>query len=132
MLIHLGTNDQGADDFQTAIIQPLQDMVAMLRAKNPRVAILVGHLNFNGGAALKIRPLVEQMTRDLSSAESPIITVNHFEGWPEKPDEAGSDTFDWAHPNPQGQSKMAEKWFAAMKPYFERLRSCFRNDAGLN
>ncbi len=122
-LIHLGTNDQGADDFQTAIIQPLQDMIAMLRAKNPRVAVLVGHLNFNGGAALKIRPLVEQMAKDLDSAESPIITVNHFEGWHEKPDEAGSDTFDWAHPNPQGQNKMAEKWFAAMKPYLDRLKA---------
>lgn len=123
VLIHLGTNDQDAGDFQTAIIQPLQDIISMLREKNPRVAVLVGHLNFNGGAALKIRPLVEQMAKDLNSAESPVVTVNHYEGWHEKPDEAGSDTFDWAHPNPQGQSKMAEKWFAAMKPYLDGLKA---------
>ena len=28
-----------------------------------------------------------------------------------------SDTFDWAHPSPQGERKMAAAWLAAMKPY---------------
>ncbi|MBV9864977.1 MAG: hypothetical protein JO316_06480 [Abitibacteriaceae bacterium] len=123
VLIHLGTNDQGEKDFGQAIIQPLKDMIGMLREKNPHVVVLVGHLNFNGGAALQIRPLVEQMAKDLSTVQSPVVTVHHYQGWHEKPDEAGSDTFDWAHPNPQGQQKMAEKWFAAMQPYLDRLKA---------
>lgn len=122
-LIHLGTNDQSSKDFQSDIITPLRDMVAMLREKNPRVTVLIGHLNFNGGSALQIRPLVEQLAREMSTTASPVATVNHFEGWHEKPDEDGSDTFDWAHPNPQGQRKMAQKWFDAMKPHLDRLKA---------
>ena len=116
-LIHLGTNDQGSKDFQQDIVQPLRDMIALLREQNPRVVICVGHLNFNGGAALQIRPLVEAMAKELNSEQSPVVTVHHYQGWHEKPDEAESDTFDWAHPNPRGQRKMAEKWLEAMKPY---------------
>jgi lysophospholipase L1-like esterase len=115
-LIHLGTNDQNEPDLDRAVIQPLREIVAMLRRSNPRVAVLLGHLNFNGGAALKLRPLVDALARDLDTPGSPVRTVAMYEGWIEKPDEPGSDTFDWAHPNEQGQRKMAAKWLAAMKP----------------
>jgi lysophospholipase L1-like esterase len=121
-LIHLGTNDQGSKDFQAEIIGPLKEMIAKLREKNPRVVVLIGHLNFNGGTALQIRPLVEQMAKDISTQESPVLTVHHYQGWKENPQVEGTDTFDWAHPNPQGQAKMAAKWFEAMKPYLEKLK----------
>jgi len=121
-LIHLGTNDQQADDHQAEIAQPLKDIIELLREKNPRVIVLVAHLNFNGGHALKIRPLVEQMAKEVSTPESPVVTVPMHEGWVEDPQKLGTDTFDWAHPNPQGQKKMAEKWFAAMKPFLDKLQ----------
>ena len=121
-LIHLGTNDQGSKDFHSDIVQPLKEMVAKLREKNPRVVVLLGHLNFNGGAATKIRPLVEEMAKAISTEESPVLTVHHYQGWKENPQSEGTDTFDWAHPNPQGQAKMANKWFEAMKPYLEKLK----------
>lgn len=120
VLIHLGTNDQSSDDFDRDIIQPLTEMIAMLRAANPKVVVLVGHLNFDAGAALKIRPLVEKMAGQLSTEQSPVKTVHHYEGWHAKPGEEGSDTYDWAHPNPQGQMKMARKWFEAMGPYLPK------------
>jgi hypothetical protein len=56
------------------------------------------------------------MTKEISTKESPVMTVATYEGWIENPDQAGSDTFDWAHPNERGQAKLADKWFAAMKP----------------
>jgi lysophospholipase L1-like esterase len=115
-LIHLGTNDQDSKDFHADVVQPLKDMVTFLRTKNPRIAVLIGHLNFNGGNAVTIRPLVEAMTKEISTKESPVMTVATYEGWIENPDQAGSDTFDWAHPNERGQAKLADKWFAAMKP----------------
>ena len=118
-LIHLGTNDQKSQDFQKDIIQPLKEIIATLREKNPQIIVLVGHLNFNAGPALEIRNLVEQMARELNTKESPVITVHHYRGWHEKPDEPDSDTFDWAHPNPKGQEKMATNWFEAMKPYLK-------------
>lgn len=121
VLLHLGTNDQGAGDYNATIIQPMRDMIALLRARNPRVVVLIGHLNFNGGAALVIRPLVEELARATTTKQSPVSTVAHFDGWRANPDEPGADTFDWAHPNPQGQQKMADKWFAAMRPHLDRL-----------
>jgi lysophospholipase L1-like esterase len=40
----------------------------------------------------------------------------------EDPKREGADTFDWAHPNPQGQKKMADRWYEAMKPFLDRMR----------
>jgi hypothetical protein len=117
VLIHLGTNDQGAPDHTVAVVEPLREIVKMLREKNPKVVVLIAHLNFNGGAALKIRPLVEAMARELNTGTSPVVTVPMYQGWKENPKDPDTDTFDWAHPNPKGQRKMAEKWFEAMKPY---------------
>ena len=122
VLIHLGTNDQDAPDHAKAVVEPLRKMIAMLREKNPKVVVLLAHLNFNGGAALKIRPLVEALANEVSTEASPVATVAMYEGWKEDPTDPAADTFDWAHPNPQGQRKLAEKWFAAMKPYLEKLQ----------
>ena len=119
-LIHLGTNDQNAPDHTVAVVEPLREMVKLLREKNPRVVVLIAHLNFNGGAALKIRPLVEALAKELDSEASPVKTVHMYQGWKENPKDPDTDTFDWAHPNPKGQRKMAEKWFEAMKPYLGR------------
>ena len=132
VLIHLGTNDQSAADkgsdeaekkrlFEQAITSPLTDIVKMLREKNPRVVVLLGHLNFNDGAVLQIRPLVEQLAKDLSTEQSPVITVHHYKGWRENPADVDTDTFDWAHPNPKGQAKMAKAWYDAMKPYLDAM-----------
>lgn len=116
-LVHLGTNDQKSADYRTDVIRPLEEIVRMLRAKNPKVVILVGHLNFNDVPGTKMRPQVEQMVNRLNTKESPVIAVRHYKGWNERPGTPDSDTFDWVHPNPQGQRKMAAKWFEAMKPY---------------
>jgi len=121
-LIHLGTNDQAPETFADTIIKPLEEIIALLRARNPKVVVLVAHLNFNGGAAIKIRPLVEDMAKRLNTADSPVLTVAHYQDWKENPKDPNTDTFDWAHPNPQGQKKMAEKWFAAMKPYLKTVK----------
>lgn len=123
VLIHLGTNDQSATDFDADIVRPLREIVRILRVSNPKVVVLIGHLNFNGGAALKIRPLVEKFAESTSTSDSPVKTVAHYVGWHEDPAHPDTDTFDWAHPNPRGQKKMADKWQAAMLPYLNRLRS---------
>ncbi len=117
-LIHLGTNDQGSSDHVASVQEPLREIILLLREQNPDVVVLLGHLNFNGGKAkTHIRPLVNELAAEMSTEESPVITVDHFEGWHENPKHPETDTFDWAHPNPQGQRKMAEKWYEAMRSY---------------
>ena len=121
VLIHLGTNDMSSPDFARDIVAPLEGMIKLLREKNPRVVVLLGQLSFNGGSALEIRPLVEALAQRLDTPESPVRTVAHYEGWVENSDLPDADTFDWAHPNPQGQRKMAERWIEAMRPFVEAL-----------
>jgi acyl-CoA thioesterase-1 len=122
VLIHLGTNDQKPEDYDAAIVQPLKAIIGMLRKQNPQVVVLVGHLNFNDGAGPRIRPFVEAMATELTAPDSPVVTVHHYKGWHERPGDPESDTFDWAHPNPQGQRKMAQQWFDAMQPYLKTGR----------
>lgn len=117
-LIHLGTNDQKTSAPETDVVQPLEELIGALRVRNPAVIVLVGHLNFNDSqGAHAIRPAVEAMVARLSRPESPVVSVHHYQGWHERPREPESDTFDWAHPNPQGQARMAANWFAAMAPF---------------
>ncbi len=122
-LIHLGTNDQKGDGHKETVKEPLREIIKMLREENPEVVILLGHLNFKGGAAKnKIRPLVEELAKEENTEKSPVITVPHYEGFNADPAHKDTDTYDWAHPNPKGQKKMAEKWVEAMKPYIPVLK----------
>jgi len=121
VLVHLGTNDQGNLPHEETVQAPLKKLIEFLRGKNPRVKILLGHLNFNdskGGNS--IRPLVEALAAEMTTAESPVVTVHHYKGWHEKPDHPETDTFDWAHPNPQGQAKMAAAWLKALQDLPEK------------
>lgn len=119
-LIHLGTNDQGSEDYATDYIAPLRDIVAALRERNPRVVVLIGHLNFPEGRALVMRPLAEALAEELDTPESPVRTVHHYRGFQPRPSEPDTDTFDWAHPNPAGQEKMARAWLEALRPFLHR------------
>ena len=60
---------------------------------------------------------VTELKNEMNTPESPVLTVHHYQNWTENPKSPNADTFDWAHPNPQGQQKMAEQWFAAMQPF---------------
>lgn len=124
VLVHLGTNDQKEGNYENTVGAPLRDFIQFLRTKNPNVVVLLGHLNFNHGAVAEgIRAVVENVARDLSSNESPVVTVHHYQGWREKPGEIYSDTFDWAHPNIKGQEKMAVNWLNAMQPWLDSFQN---------
>jgi len=120
-LIHLGTNDQESEDHRLAVQVPLEKILELLREQNPNIVIFLGHLNFNNNEnALKIRQLVNELQEKMHRPESPIYTVAHYQDWVADPDAEGSDTYDWAHPNPQGQEKMAKKWFEALTPFLSK------------
>lgn len=122
VLIHLGTNDQKDGHFEKNVGAPLRDFIRFVQTKNPRVLVLLGHLNFNDSEAAKaIRAVVEGVARETTNSKSHVITVHHYEGWRERPDDVYTDTFDWAHPNLKGQEKMAINWFRAMKPFLRKM-----------
>ena len=111
-LIHLGTNDSRGfveDD----IIAPLVDIIGMLRARNPHVAVMVAQIKAAKGFRTTYMHLrIMQLAAELSSAESPVTAVDQYSGF-----NPASDTFDGVHPNLIGQRKMAERWLQAMRPF---------------
>jgi len=123
VLLQLGSNDIDAPDFEAAAIAPLKDIIAMVRTKNPHAAFLVGHMMETGRVYRARRSLFEKLARDANRPDSPVTTVLHYKDWHERPDLPYSDTFDWAHPNPRGQQKMADKYLAAMVPLLDRLKN---------
>lgn len=120
VLIHLGTNDQKHGDYANTVNQPLREFIAFLRQKNPGVVILLGHLNFNDSpGAFRIMAGISELKTELNTETSPVRTVSHYQNWNENPDHPEPDTFDWAHPNPSGQEKMARAWFLKMQPFLK-------------
>lgn len=118
VLIHLGTNDQKNPPYDQTVKAPLAEAIAFLREQDPNVAILLGQLNFNDSpGAFRIMAEICELKKELNTQESPIVIVHHYRDWHEDPEDPDSDTFDWAHPNPQGQEKMAARWFEAMRPF---------------
>jgi len=119
ILVHLGTNDQKYGDFENNVGQPIREVIRFFRTKNPKVLVLLGHLNFNDSeVATEIRTVINNVAKELNTMESPIKTVHHYLGWNENPKDLYTDTFDWAHPNLKGQEKMAINWWKAIKKYW--------------
>ena len=119
-LIHLGTNDKGADNPVENVKEPLREIIEFLREKNPNIVILLGHMLANDDpAAFRIMAVVSELRTEMDTEQSPVRVVQHYRNWHENPEAANADTFDWAHPNPQGQKKMAEFWFEAMQPWLD-------------
>jgi hypothetical protein len=59
------------------------------------------------------------MATALNTKASLVVAVDHYKGWVEDPSQPETDTFDWAHPNPRSQEKMAWNGFNAMRPYLK-------------
>ena len=145
VLIHLGTNDQGAANAATtkSADDPSQNHH---RRKAAARALRCRHhsaVHRHGRHAPREEPQRGRPGRppelqrrrrhphpqagrgDGAKAQhrgSPVITVHHYKGWLENPGVPNTDTFDWAHPNPKGQEKMAANWLEAMKPYLDPLQ----------
>jgi len=106
-LIHLGTNDSGASNGRTMITN-ITKVIDKLRAKNPRVIILVAKLILPGPNAVQFGNMLPALATAKGTAESPIIVVDQTTGF------TSADTIDGIHPNPMGQEKMATAWFNAL------------------
>lgn len=128
-LIDLGTNDDkgGIGNIGDATIAPLHDMIGMLRARNPKVAIYVALIPAPIVRRVVLHTRVRWAAHQLSTPESPVVAVDQDRSWTADPHDPASDTVDWVHPNPRGQRKMAEAWLDAMRPAIARRE---RADAG--
>ena len=120
VLMHLGTNDMFRNQPLKETLDELREVVKQIRAKNPKVTILLAKLipayeaKVGPQAANNIKLLNEQipaLVQELNSAASPVILVDQHTGFNAT---TGADTWDGIHPNASGEEKMAQCWFEAI------------------
>lgn len=115
--IMLGTNDKPQDKKVAMVDKAMRSIVSSLRERNPDVVVFLGLAFQEWKPFPELRDAMRALAAELSTEQSPIITVDHSEGWVSKPDRAGTHTIDWVHPNEAGDRLIAERFFSAMKPY---------------
>ncbi|HEX8549331.1 MAG TPA: GDSL-type esterase/lipase family protein, partial [Cytophagaceae bacterium] len=112
-LIHMGTNDKDSLPADVAITKTnIRGIVSVLRAKNPKVVILLAKL-ITGWKM--INPEIDGLASELNTAQSPVLVVDMATGFKNDPGASGTMTYDWVHPNELGQKFMMRKWYDVIK-----------------
>jgi acyl-CoA thioesterase-1 len=111
VLIHLGHNDLWQGQVISDTIDELGQMIDALRLVNPNVQILLAQVIPSTEDALADIPSLNAQIPALvavkSTSQSLVIAVDQYSDF-----DAASDTWDGVHPNPVGEQKIADRWFA--------------------
>ena len=117
-----GNNDMNSSkETPEQLKSEVKDTVNILRAKNPAITILLGlpeqewfrdPNNLGQNYAVKYLEIKNEMT----TVQSPIITVDNSAGWISDPTNPNTCTLDWVHTNKVGDEKLATNWFNALAP----------------
>ena len=118
-IVLLGTNDMAWSTDMAPTLKAMTEIVATLRKNNPRMVILLGEPFHGVDPYPALGKAYEQLAAKLSTADSPVAAVDFSEGWVNDPRKPGTHTVDGVHPNAAGDEKMAEQFFAALKPHLK-------------
>jgi len=69
-----------------------------------------------------MRTAMTEVAKTQSTAESPIVIVNHSADCVSDPEKKDTTTVDWVHPNPVGDEKLARNWLAALSPFLPGIK----------
>ena len=100
----------------TNTVLDLKAIIDTLRARNPRIAILLAKIiptTFSAAAVANITNLNAQLdglAASKTTPASPVIIVDQYTGF-----NANDDTWDGIRPSPSGENKMAAKWFTTLR-----------------
>jgi acyl-CoA thioesterase I len=100
-IIHIGTNDADRWNSYEAVALPLARMIKALRARNPRVMVLVADPALTGARGRLQRLVIESIVEALSTQPSLVSWIEPAPLW------GASDKFDGVHPNPRGGDRLA-------------------------
>jgi lysophospholipase L1-like esterase len=128
VLLFLGTNDAGQGDSAAVVSAQLAEVIALLRADNPRVIVLLGGPSQAWNPFPAYRTAYAQLAARLHTASSPVVYVPQHEGWISDPAASGSDTIDWVHPSAAGDAKLARRWMSALRPFLPLTYGLWRTD----
>lgn len=114
-LVHLGTNDVYQHQSAESTRDELEQVIAKLRKNNPKIKIILARImpmKMDKGVP-RLNQLIVQLVRKQYTPESPLISVDMYNGFSINADLQK----DQIHPNAQGEIKMAERWLSGlMKP----------------
>jgi lysophospholipase L1-like esterase len=116
VLLHIGTNDLCEEQSIASTVSDVGAIIDVLRTVNPKVEILLAQLIASAGDC-QISLFNAQLPALGSSkthAESPIVLVDQYTGF-----DPATMTWDGLHPNAQGETQMADRWFAKLAPLLD-------------
>lgn len=116
-LLLLGSNDLDNNEDVTGTTEEMGKIIDLLRADNPQVIIFLGLSISEWQQYPELSESYIDLARQKTTDESPVVTVRHHTGWISDPQQPGTHTVDWVHPNQAGDLKLAQNWFRAMAPY---------------
>ncbi|WP_431987340.1 GDSL-type esterase/lipase family protein [Streptomyces griseoflavus] len=122
VVMHFGTNDVWSDVPPDRILAAYTELVAQMRASNPRMRVLVAQIipmNPASCAACAQRVVdfnarIPGWAAATSTGQSPITVVDQWTGF-----DTATDTYDGVHPVATGDEKIAARWFPALAALLE-------------
>jgi acyl-CoA thioesterase I len=120
VLMHLGHNDLCQDEDIPGTIEELGATIDLLRTVNPNVAVLLArNIPSTFQCHAEMPAFIAQLPALVSAkttAESPVVLVDQHTGF-----DPLTMTWDGVHPNAAGESQMADRWWAALRPLLDRF-----------
>ena len=117
VLMRIGTNDLIQGQTNENILDELEQIITILRVKNPKVVVFLSNFTPNSypnnDKIIPFNALLPDFVRGISTANSPVILVDQYTGF------SLADNYDGIHPNLVGEEKMAQKWLEAIVDYLE-------------
>lgn len=116
ILLHAGHNHSAEEEPIPSMLAATEAIITRARAANPAVIVLLAQVipslklpkySYIPGFNAALPPLA----RRLSTAQSPVIIVDHATGF----DPATDTLDDHVHPNAAGARKITEHWFEALR-----------------
>ncbi len=116
VLMHLGTNDFDLGQSNASTISELGAIIDKLRQDNPRVNILLATIiPMKDKDTSSLNREIVKLAQSRDQSTSRVKIVDQYSGY-----NPYTDSYDQWHPNSAGEEKMADKWYAAMRPFLDR------------
>jgi lysophospholipase L1-like esterase len=115
VLLHIGTNDVCQRQSVVSTVTDIGSIIDVLRTVNPRIRILLAQLiNSSNCPPAALNAKFPALVADKDRADSPIVLVDQYGGF-----DPPTMTYDGTHPNAEGDSRMADRWFEKLAPVLD-------------
>jgi lysophospholipase L1-like esterase len=113
-LMHFGGADLLANMPVDGVMMAYTTLLGELRKANPSAILLIAqHTPEGKDAVLTLNADIAKWATENTTAQSPVIAVDLYTGI------LPSDQSDGVHLNLSGSQKVADRFFAALKPFFK-------------